>query len=143
MVIMFKGFEKHTVEEKGRLVVSAKFRKGIKDGVVVVTRGYEGCLAIYPLEEWHSFEKKLLKLSVTDRRARRIIRWFTNNAEALKLDSQGRINIPDYLLEFAGIRKQVVIAGALNHLEVWSVENYERQNLDSDPSHIEGMEAIL
>ncbi|MCD5383571.1 division/cell wall cluster transcriptional repressor MraZ, partial [candidate division WOR-3 bacterium] len=89
------------------------------------------------------FEKKLLKLSVTDRRARRIIRWFTNNAEALKLDSQGRINIPDYLLEFAGIRKQVVIAGALNHLEVWSVENYERQNLDSDPSHIEGMEAIL
>lgn len=131
------------MEQKGRLVISAKFRKDIEDGMVVITRGYEGCLAIYPVDEWRSFEKKLLKLSVTDSRARRIIRWFTNNAEVLKLDSQGRINIPQHLLEFAGVGKDVVIAGALNHLEIWSLENYQKQNLDSDPSEIEGMEVIL
>lgn len=139
---MFNGFERHNIEEKGRLAVPAKFRKGIEDSIAVITRGYDSCLAIYTLQEWRHFEESLSKLTMVNPKARRIIRWFSGNAEVLKLDKQGRINIPQHLLDFAGIKKEVVITGILNHLEVWSVENYERQNLSGDPSEIEGIEGM-
>ncbi|OYD15468.1 division/cell wall cluster transcriptional repressor MraZ [candidate division WOR-3 bacterium JGI_Cruoil_03_44_89] len=139
---MFNGFERHNIEEKGRLAVPAKFRKDIEDSMVVITRGYDGCLTIYTLQEWRIFEERLSKLTMADPRARRTIRWFCGNAEVLKLDRQGRVNIPQHLLDFAGVKKEVVITGILNHLEVWSIENYERQNLSGDPSEIEGIEGM-
>ncbi len=139
---MFNGFEIHNIEEKGRLAIPVKFRKTIEDSMVVTTRGYDGCLTVYTLNEWRSFEGKLSRLSMADSRARRIKRWFSSNAEVLKMDRQGRINLPQHLIEFAGIKKEVVITGVLDHLEVWSVENYEKQNLSGDPSEIEGLDGL-
>lgn len=139
---MFSGFEVHNIEEKGRIAIPAKFRKSIDDSTVVVTRGYDGCLAIYTLNEWRTFEDRLSRLSMADPRARRIRRWFAGNAEILKMDRQGRINLPQHLIEFAEIKKEVIITGVLDHLEIWSIENYNRQKLNSDPSEIEGIEGL-
>jgi MraZ protein len=139
---MFNGFERHNIEEKGRLAIPAKFRRGIEDDMVVITRGYDGCLAIYTLQEWRHCEERMSRITMADPRARRTIRWFSGSAEVLKLDRQGRINIPQHLLDFAGVKKEVVVTGILNHLEVWSVDAYEKQNLSGDPSEIEGIEGM-
>jgi MraZ protein len=142
---MFNGTYRNRIEEKGRVAIPFRFRNLLSpkaDGTLVITRGYDGCLSLYPLDKWREFEEKLSKLPTADKRARILTRWFSSNAERVKIDRQGRIKIPQYLLDFAGLNKEAVITGALNRVEIWNPESYAKQNMEADPSEMENIEGL-
>ncbi|MDI6839754.1 MAG: division/cell wall cluster transcriptional repressor MraZ [bacterium] len=142
---MYNGKYRYSLEEKGRLFIPVKFRRGLSPeagDTFVVTKGYDSCLALYPLDEWRKVEVKLSSYPTDNPKARRVVRWFSANAEVVKLDSQGRIKIPQYLAEFAGLNKEVVIIGVLNRIELWNPESYEREESESDPTKLGGLNGL-
>ena len=139
---MYNGKYRYSLEEKGRLFIPVKFRRGLSpdaEGSFVVTRGLDGCLGVYPFDGWREVEKKLEEYSQWDARARGLVRWFSANAEVVKLDSQGRIKIPQHLLEFAGLEKEVIIIGVLNRIEIWNPEAYEKEESKWDPTKLRSL----
>lgn len=140
MIYSFSGESKHHLDEKGRLSIPAKFRKWHTDDsdyTFVVTKGQDPCLVAYPSQEWDEIAKKLISLSQFNKRNRAFIRTFCRNAARLKCDKQGRVLIPQSLLDYANIEKDVIIIGTINSLEIWSPENFENHkesqiSLDSE-----------
>ncbi|MFA4838197.1 MAG: division/cell wall cluster transcriptional repressor MraZ [Candidatus Neomarinimicrobiota bacterium] len=126
MISSFSGESKHSLDDKGRLNVPAKFRRWLNEDDAeysfVVTKGLDPCLIAYPFAEWDIKSEKLLKLSEFNKINRAFIRAFSRNAMRLKCDKQGRILIPQQLLALANIQKEVVIVGVLNCLELWDPE---------------------
>lgn len=120
---MFMGEYNHTIDAKGRLIIPSKFRELLGEEFVL-TRGLDGCLYIYPMDEWESFEMKLRSLPLTNKNARTFSRFFVAGATTCELDRQGRILVPQTLREFAGLEKDVVLTGNLNRIEVWSKEKW-------------------
>ncbi len=121
---MLIGEYKHTIDEKKRLAIPAKLRKELGSGAVL-TRGLDSCLALYPLREWENLADKLSKLPTGQIEARGLARVILSGAVEVEFDSLGRILIPDYLKQYAGIEKNVVIVGVFNHLEIWGGEQWE------------------
>lgn len=121
---MLLGEYQHSVDDKGRLAVPAKFRKTLAGGVVV-TKGSEGCLELYPLEEWVRFAEKLSKLPVNQADPRAFSRLRLGGASHADIDSQGRVLIPDYLRNYAGISGKAVIVGLYNRAEIWNEEKWQ------------------
>jgi MraZ protein len=115
---MFIGEYQHTIDEKGRLAVPAKFRALLKGGAVV-TKGLDNCLFLYPKKEWQKMAVKLSRLSVAKANNRAIGRHMLAGGMAVDFDNQGRIGVPDYLRQFAGLSKKVIIAGLFDRLEIW------------------------
>ncbi len=115
---MFLGRFEHTLDNKGRLAIPAKYRSALAEGLVV-TRGIDPCLVIYPIEEWKRMAEKISSLSITDADARNFRRMLFAEAADTRLDGQGRILIPSYLREFAGLLGDVVIVGMNTYIEVW------------------------
>ncbi|HAI74242.1 MAG TPA: cell division/cell wall cluster transcriptional repressor MraZ [Candidatus Moranbacteria bacterium] len=115
---MFIGEYQHSIDPKKRLAVPSKFRGELKNKVVV-TRGLDKCLFIYPMKVWQELAEKLGALPVGESRTRSFIRLMLAGATDVETDKQGRILIPDYLKEYAGLDKNVVIAGIYNRLEIW------------------------
>ena len=137
---MFMGEYNHTVDPKGRLIVPAKFREQLGDEFVV-TKGLDGCLFVFPKNEWELFEEKLRDLPLTQKNARKFVRFFVAGANLCELDKQGRILVPQTLREFAGLEKDVVLTGNLNRIEVWSKEKWsENCDYDDMDSIAEGMQ---
>jgi MraZ protein len=128
---MFLGEYVHTIDEKGRLAVPARFRADLAAGLVV-TRGIDRCLAIYPLEEWKRLAEQVSALPITDRRARAFRRLVFANASDVIPDKQGRVLIPPRLREYAGINGEVVVTGLDTYIEVWGPEawNEERTRVE-------------
>ncbi|MDO4941366.1 MAG: division/cell wall cluster transcriptional repressor MraZ [Lachnospiraceae bacterium] len=125
---MFMSEYRHTADTKGRLIIPAKFREEIGEQFYL-TRGLDGCLFLFPEKEWEEFEGKLRQLPVTfNKDARQFVRFFTTGATNGQFDKQGRILIPQTLREFADIQKEVVVAGSLNKLEIWSKERWDAAN---------------
>ncbi len=123
----FKGRYHHTLDPKNRLNVPAKMRAAFlteDHDTVVMTRGFERCIYLYPMSEWRGLEDRMRNLSILDADTRKFIRLITGNAEEDQLDKQGRIVVPEPLLKFAGIEKDIVIIGMLNWIEVWNPETY-------------------
>ena len=131
---MFMGEYNHTIDTKGRLIVPAKFRNELGE-MPVLTKGLDGCLSMYPYEEWVEFEKKLRTLPLTSKNARTFVRFFVSGASQCELDKQGRILIAGPLREYAQLDKDVVLAGNLNRIEIWSkdrwIENTSYDDMDS------------
>ena len=127
---MFMGEYNHTIDAKGRLIIPAKFREPLGEEFVL-TRGLDGCLYIYPMDEWEAFEEKLRVLPLTNKDARAFSRFFVAGATTCELDKQGRILVPQTLREFAGLEKDVILAGSLSRVEVWSKEKWS-ENCDYD-----------
>ncbi|MBN1897909.1 MAG: division/cell wall cluster transcriptional repressor MraZ [Spirochaetes bacterium] len=132
---MFKGTSFHTLDEKGRLAIPNKLRNLIeKTGdaeVLIVTQGFEGCLLAYPASSWRDIEKKaeeFNKLSLTNRTARYFIRFFIEPAADCTLDKLGRIMLPQNLREYAKIKKEVVVSGSVDKIEIWAREEWEKFN---------------
>ncbi len=126
---MLIGEYQHTIDEKKRLAIPAKVRKDLGRGAVL-TRGFDNCLALYPLKEWEKLADKLSKLPTGQVEARGVARVILAGAVAVEFDSLGRILVPDYLKQYAKISKNVVIAGVFNHLEIWDRaqwENYKQR----------------
>ncbi|MCH7951362.1 division/cell wall cluster transcriptional repressor MraZ [Patescibacteria group bacterium] len=122
---MFIGIYYHTLEAKGRLAIPASFRRNLDKGSVV-TRGLDGCLFLFPARDWRKFVKKLQQSPLTQKKAREFVRLMTHQAAEVEFDSQGRTRIPSYLQELAGLKKEVVIAGSLDRIEIWDKARYHR-----------------
>ncbi|OGY18455.1 MAG: cell division/cell wall cluster transcriptional repressor MraZ [Candidatus Chisholmbacteria bacterium RIFCSPLOWO2_01_FULL_50_28] len=122
---MFIGLYYHTLEAKGRLAFPAKFRRNLKKGSVI-TRGLDGCLFVFPKDEWEKLAQKLRQSPVTRREARAFVRLMTHQACELGFDAQGRTRIPQYLKDFARLAKHVVVAGTLTRVEIWDRETYNQ-----------------
>ena len=125
---MFMGEYSHTIDAKGRLIVPSRFREELGENFVL-TRGMDGCLAIYSQASWKEFEEKLATLPLTSKSARTFTRFFVTGATTCELDKQGRILVPATLREYAGLEKDVILAGNLDRIEVWSKSRWE-ENTD-------------
>ncbi len=132
---MFMGEYNHTVDAKGRLIVPSKFREQLGDEFVV-TKGLDGCLFVYPNEEWSNIEEKFRNIPLTTKDARKFSRFFFAGAASCEVDKQGRILIPPTLREFAEIQKDVVSVGVLNRIEIWSKERWLDTNTYEDMDEI-------
>ena len=139
---MFMGEYNHTIDAKGRLIIPSRFRELLGEEFVL-TRGLDGCLSIYPMDEWVAFEEKLRALQLKNKDARTFSRFFVAGATTCQLDKQGRILVPQTLRQFAGLDKDVVLTGNLNRIEVWSKEKWsENCNYDDMDSIAESMQNI-
>lgn len=115
---MLIGEYKHTIDAKKRLAIPAKLRRELGKGAVL-TRGLDNCLTLYPLKEWQKMADKLSKLPTGQIDARGFNRIILAGAVNVDFDSLGRILVPDYLKKYADLKKNVVIAGVYNRLEIW------------------------
>jgi len=122
---MFIGEYHHTIDEKGRLAVPVKFRKDMKSGGVV-TRGLDYCLFVYPKKDWEELAQRLSKLPIAKATSRAFARLMLAGAMEVTVDSQGRVMIPEYLREFGGFRKTIVVAGLYNRIELWDEKAWEK-----------------
>lgn len=141
----FKGQFSYTIDLKGRINIPAKFRKAISpeaNETFVLTRGLEDCIYAYPLDEWTLIEQKLRTLPATQKENRLFVRMTTSYASEVQFDKQGRIALPQYLIELAKISKDVLIIGTLNKLEIWSPEHYEEYLNGNDQSYEDLAEKI-
>ncbi len=129
------GEYQHTVDTKGRLIIPAKFRESLGEEFIV-TKGLDGCLFVFPQDEWQAFEEKLRALPLTTKGARQFTRFFVAGATPCELDKQGRILLPATLREFAGLDKEVVLAGMLNRVEIWSKDQWTLNNAEGDMDDI-------
>lgn len=141
---MFMGEYNHTIDAKGRLIVPAKFREVLGEEFVV-TKGLDGCLFVYPNEEWQVFEDKLRTLPLTNKNARQFSRFFLAGAASCEVDKQGRILLPAVLREFAELEKDVVLVGVASRIEIWSRSRWEDclNTYDGDMDEVaENMESL-
>jgi len=120
---MLIGEYHHNIDEKGRLIIPSKFREEIGNSFVV-TRGLDGCLFVYSLVEWEKIVAKLKKLPFTKKDARTFMRFFLASATVCEFDKQGRINLVNSLIEYAGLKKECTIIGVNDRLEIWSLDKY-------------------
>ena len=132
---MFMGEYNHTIDAKGRLIVPSRFREKLGSDFVV-TKGLDGCLFVYPNEEWTSIEEKFRNIPLTTKDARKFSRFFFAGAEVCEVDKQGRILLPQVLREFADLQKDVVLAGVLGRIEIWSKERWQDENTYDDMDEI-------
>ena len=125
---MFYGEYLHSIDRKGRLILPAKFREVAKSNFIekfFVTRGLDKCLFMFSEEEWRSQEAKFKAISFTKQEARTFNRIYFSGAGEVVPDRQGRILLPQYLKDFAEIKKDVIIVGVSNRIEVWSKDKWQ------------------
>lgn len=120
---MFSGECEHTVDDKGRLIIPAKFRAEFAEGLFV-TRGLDGCLFVFPSDTWKDLSEKMANLSLVQANARLFSRMIFSGVEC-KLDKQGRILLPPPLRAHADIESEVIITGVRNRLEIWSRKRWQ------------------
>ncbi|OGZ79131.1 MAG: cell division/cell wall cluster transcriptional repressor MraZ [Candidatus Staskawiczbacteria bacterium RIFOXYB1_FULL_37_44] len=128
---MLIGQYEHTIDTKKRLALPAKFRGELGDKVII-TRGIEGCLAVYTEMEWKIMSDKLGALTISQAEARSFTRMILAGAMEVSLDKLGRILVPDYLKDYAGLKKNVVICGLSNRLEIWDSEKWEKYKKEAE-----------
>ena len=120
--ISFTGEYHNSLDTKNRLNIPAKFRKvldPVNDRTFVITRGFDQCLVLYPLQDWSQVEEQLSKLSSIRGRHRSFVRSVTRYAISVQYDGQGRIQIPESLLSYSAINKEVAVIGMINKIELW------------------------
>jgi len=128
---VFIGEYSHNLDQKGRLAVPKKFRTDLSKGAVV-TRGLDNCLFLYTKTEWKKLADKLATLPFSQAKARAFARLMLAGAMDVGVDKQGRIMLPEYLRSFAGLKKNVVVAGLYNRLELWDQKNWEAYKTKSE-----------
>lgn len=128
---MFIGEYTHSIDAKKRLALPSKFRGELGEKVVV-TRGLDRCLFVYPMGAWEQLSEKLGNLPVGEPGTRSFIRLMFAGAADVELDSQGRVLLPDNLKQYAGLGKEVVVAGLFNRLEIWDTEVWQAYKSDAE-----------
>ncbi len=129
---MFRGSSFHTIDEKGRIIIPARFRDVLKAGGgdgVMVSR-LDKSLFAYTFEEWNKIENKILSLAEKSGNIRRFRRVFIGGAFECICDKQGRILIPPSLRQYSELEREIVMVGVLDHFEIWSRKNWEKENLN-------------
>jgi MraZ protein len=124
---MLLGAHEHTIDDKNRLTLPAKFRQAFADGVVV-TRGLDGCLFAFRRPDWDRLvESRLATLDPLSEEGRRLNRFFFSGAAEAELDKQGRVMLPASLIEHAKLGREVVVAGVNDRLEIWDRARWRRE----------------
>lgn len=121
---MFMGEHHHNIDDKSRLIIPSKFREELGEEFII-TRGIENCLFVYSKEDWQKIVMKLESLPFTKKDARNFIRFFLSGATVAEFDKQGRVNISQPLVSYSNLKKECVVIGAGNRLEIWSKEDWE------------------
>ncbi len=121
---MLIGQYKHTIDSKKRLALPIKFR-GELGAKVIITKGIENCLVVYTEKDWEIFSQKLANLPISQVEARSFARNILAAAMEITLDKLGRVLVPDYLKEYGSLKKDVVICGLSNRLEIWDEQKWE------------------
>jgi MraZ protein len=135
---MLLGEYEHTIDDKGRLTLPAKFRQ-VMAGGVVVTRGLDSCLYAYAREDWERLvESRLRDLDPLSREGRQLQRFFFASASEAEPDKQGRVVIPAPLAQAAGLQREVVVAGVYDHLEIWDRDSWRQQmrEVEGNAEHV-------
>lgn len=143
---MFYGEYLHTIDRKGRLILPSKFREVAKNNFIekfFVTRGLDKCLFMFSEEEWRSQETKFKSISFTKQQSRTFNRLYFSGAVEVLADKQGRILLPQYLKDFAQIKKDVVIVGVSNRIEIWANDKWEEFYGNSRQSFEEIAEKLM
>ena len=141
----FKGHQEFKVDAKGRVSIPAKMRKSVAkeaNDTFAVTRGLDGCIEAYPLDEWKKKEEQYEKLNQYDPKIRFYLRTVSMWTEEVALDSQQRIMLPKSLLDFAKINKDVLVLGNGDHIEFWDPEEH-KQYLAKQTESIEAIAETL
>ena len=122
---MITGEYRNALDDKGRLMIPSKIRGEITGNVLVITRGIDKCLWLFPPEEWRQIAESLMDAaSPFTRKARLLQRWIIAPAQEIELDKAGRINIPGTLKEYASLSKDCIILGIKKYLEIWDEAEY-------------------
>jgi MraZ protein len=122
---MFLGEYAHTIDDKGRLTIPARFRDELEGGVII-TRGLDGCLWAYSRSEWEELANKIAKLPTTNPAARNFARFMFSSAFDSVPDRQGRILVPQNLRDYAGIQDDTVVIGVMSRLEIWNPSRWSQ-----------------
>ena len=140
--IMLMGEYHHNIDEKSRLIIPAKFRSELGERFVI-TKGLDKCLFVYSETEWNKLMQKVSSLQFTKKNVRAFERTFIGGASLIEFDKQGRINITSPLVHYANIKKECVIIGVSERLEIWSKEEFESYMKDNEDNLEEITENIF
>jgi len=138
---MFIGEFNHSIDIKGRLAVPAKFRKHLGEGAII-TRGLDRCLFLFTQTEWEVLAKKIMALPLAQANSRAFTRLMLAGAMDVEIDQQGRILIPDYLRSYADLKKQTVITGLYNRIEIWNETSWKNYKSKTEASSDEIAEKL-
>ena len=122
---MFIGEYYYTIDPKGRIAIPSKLRSALSKGGVI-TKGLDNCLFIFSLKDWQPMAEKIKGLPLSQSNSRAFSRLMLAGAMDVKLDSQGRILVPDYLRKYVGLKKDIVLAGVYDRLEIWDKKEWEK-----------------
>ena len=136
LIRMMLGTYSHSLDAKGRLIVPAKLRETLGDSFVI-TKSLDHCLAIYPNAGWEEFIEKLDTLpKISSEPDRRLRRFYLGNSQTIEVDKQGRILIPANMREYAELKKDAVLIGVNDHVEVWAEEAWKKYDEETDINEI-------
>ena len=128
---LFLGEFEHSIDDKSRLAVPARFRAALEDGLVI-TRGLDRCLVIYDSESWRTMAERVRTLNSWHGDARRMQRHFFSGAVTAQPDKLGRVVIPQFLRAYAQIETEVVVVGLADRIEVWSRTEWQRERSEAE-----------
>ena len=128
---MFIGEYEHNLDDKGRLAIPAKFRNDLQGGIVI-THGLDNCLFAYTIEAWKELAKKMSAMSFTQKDKRAFSRLIFTGAVDFVMDSQGRVVLPEHLRKYAGLKKEAIIVGVYDRLEIWDKETWQKYSADME-----------
>jgi len=134
----FRGSHKHSIDHKGRVSIPARFRRllsGDANETFVILRGLDACVSLFPADEFKRLEDRLRSRSFSDQTNRRYQRLLLLDSRDETLDAQGRVAIPPSLIAHAGLKKEVLVNGVLDHIEIWSPEFFEKYMASSDRTY--------
>jgi MraZ protein len=129
----FYGTESCVIDAKGRIVVPSRMRRGLQPDAhdtFVLVRGLDGCVSMYPLDEWRKVEDKLREMPMGSEKARMFKRLLLETAHETVMDGQGRISLTGALSEHAGVDGEAKLIGAFDHIELWNAKRYESRTKD-------------
>lgn len=138
---MFIGEYHHSVDDKFRMAIPAKFRDDLKRGAVV-TKGLDTCLVVYPDAEWKALADKVSKLPISQANTRAFSRFLLSGAMDVELDKQGRMLLPDYLRQYAKLGRKVIVVGLHTRLEIWDEKQWEAYRAKTEQASIEIAEKL-
>ena len=138
---MFIGEYQHNLDAKGRMAVPVKFRKDLAGGVIL-TRGLDRCLFMFTQSEWETLAEKLKNLPLAQANSRAFARLMLAGAMDVEVDAQGRVLVPDYLRKYADLKKETVVAGLYNRLEIWDAEAWKQYKAKTESASEEIAEKL-
>ncbi len=142
---MFLGEYSYNLDEKNRVAIPPRFRSGLK-GEAFLTRGIDNCLFLYAKKNWQKLVSQILKLPLSQKNSRAFSRLMLAGAYEVKIDKQGRINIPESLKKYAGLKKKIIICGLYNRIEIWDQEKWKKYKNDTEKEAVniaQGLEGLI